>query len=93
MPIITRWLWLLGRPERRPPLPRPAPTLRDAVLDVIHWHNDEARACRSAAAELDPGDDDEGWQYCHDAALHEAAAARLLDALSPKMPPYSGIRF
>ena len=51
--------------------------LRQAVIDEITWHNNEAAHDREAAAEMDP---DDRWDIAslkEEAAFHDRAAGRL----------------
>jgi hypothetical protein len=62
--------------------------LRQAVIDEITWHNNEAAHHRDAAAECTDEDyTDEHWGHTLDAHSHDKAAERLRAILNGAVPP------
>jgi hypothetical protein len=62
--------------------------LRQAVIDEITWHNNEAAHHREAAAECTDEDyTAEHWGHTLDAHCHDKAAKRLRAILNGAVPP------
>jgi hypothetical protein len=61
--------------------------LRQAVMDEITWHVNQAENHRDAAGECDETDDtDEGWSHSESAAHHDITAKRLRAILNAPAP-------